>query len=141
MYIRTSVFVSFETSTTRPVSTQGLLTLSNIQHGVRIEAVFASLQQGEHTDRIQQFPAYIQTRTIILRTELFPKKRREKIQGEILQSSSTVFYKNYNKISSVSTCNPVILCKGNYSTYRINSSTRILQEILQLQGSSHADRY
>ena len=29
-------------------------------------------------------PAYI--RTIILWTELFPKKRREKIQGEILQS-------------------------------------------------------
>ena len=36
-----------------------------------------------------QFPAYnpvIQTSTIILWTELFPKKRREKIQGEILQS-------------------------------------------------------
>ena len=30
-------------------------------------------------------PAYIQTSTIILWTELFPKKRREKIQGEILQ--------------------------------------------------------
>ena len=28
----------------------------------------------------------IQTRTIILWTELFPKKRKEKIQGEILQS-------------------------------------------------------
>ena len=55
MYIHTSVFVSFETSTTHPVSTQGLLTLSNIQHGVRIEAVFASLQQGKHTDQIQHF--------------------------------------------------------------------------------------
>ena len=32
MYTRTSMFVSFETSTTRPVSTQGLLVLSNIQH-------------------------------------------------------------------------------------------------------------
>ena len=104
----------------------------------------------------QQFPAYsndpvIQTRTIILWTELFPKKRREKIQGEILQSSSSTstvvfpqFYKNY-KISSntvysysVSTCNPAT---PRYSTYRINSSTRILQEILQLQGSSRADQY
>ena len=28
-----------------------------------------------------------------------------------------------------------------YSTYRINSSTRILQEILQLQGSSHAGSF
>ena len=31
---------------------------SIIQHGVRIEAVATSLQQGESTDRIQQFPAY-----------------------------------------------------------------------------------
>ena len=35
--------------------------------------------------RIHMLPV-IQTRTIILWTELFPKKRREKIQGEILQS-------------------------------------------------------
>ena len=40
-------------------STQGLLTLSNIQHGVRIEAV--SLQQGEHMVESMQFPAYIQS--------------------------------------------------------------------------------
>ena len=33
---------------------------SNIQHGVRIEAVATSLQQGESTDRIQQFPAFLQ---------------------------------------------------------------------------------
>ena len=30
---------------------------------------------------------------------------------------------------------------GNYSTYRINSTTRNLQEILQPQGTSRADRY
>ena len=36
---------------------------------------------------------------------------------------------------------PVIPCQGNYSTYRINSTTRNLQEILQLQGSSRADQY
>ena len=34
--------------------------VSNIQHGVRIEAVATSLQQGESTDQIQQFPAYLQ---------------------------------------------------------------------------------
>ena len=34
--------------------------ISNIQHGVRIEAVATSLQEGESTDRIQQFPAYLQ---------------------------------------------------------------------------------
>ena len=33
---------------------------SNIQHGVRIEAVATSVQEGESTDRIQQFPAYLQ---------------------------------------------------------------------------------
>ena len=83
----------------------------------------------------------IQTSTIILQTELFPKKRREKIQGEILQSifeysGVSIFYKNY----SVSTRNPASFqsshAKKNYSTYRINSTTRNLQEILQLQGSS-----
>ena len=50
MYIHTSVFVSFKTYPSN----------SNIQHGVRIEAVATSLQQGESTDRIQQFPAYLQ---------------------------------------------------------------------------------
>ena len=97
----------------------------------------------------QQFPAYIQTSTIILWTELFPKKRREKIQGEILQSIfeysgvSTFYkeiqhsYKNYTQSSKF----PLIPCKENYSTYRINSTTRNLQVILQLQGSSRADYY
>ena len=36
---------------------------------------------------------------------------------------------------------PVFPHEVNYSTYRINSSTRILQEILQLQSSSCAGRY
>ena len=35
--------------------------VSNIQHGVRIETVATSLQEGESTDRIQQIPAYFQT--------------------------------------------------------------------------------
>ena len=34
--------------------------VSNIQHGVRIEAVATSLQEGESTDQIQWFPAYLQ---------------------------------------------------------------------------------
>ena len=91
-------------------------------------------------------PAYIQTSTIILWTELFPKKRREKIQGEILQSIfeysgvSTFLQElqdsfEYSVFYSVSTRNPAT---PSNSAYRINSSTRILQEILQLQGSSRA---
>ena len=94
----------------------------------------------------------IQTSTIILWTELFPKKRREKIQGEILQSIfeysgvSTILQKNY-KISSktvYSTVFPHAIQQLQVSTvnsmYRINSST-IIQEILQLQGSSHAGSF
>ena len=52
-------------------------------------------------------------------------------------STYNPFYKNYTQSSKF----PVIPCQDNYSTYRINSSTRNLQEILQLQGSSRADHY
>ena len=96
--------------------------------------------------RIHMLPV-IQTSTIILWTELFPKKRREKI-SKVLQSifeyrysgvstynpaiptritkifEYSVFYKNY----SVSTRNPVIL----------HTELILLQEILQLQGPSRA---
>ena len=68
--------------------------------------------------------------TIILWTELFPKKRREKIQGENfnllrVQWCFHKYYKNY-KISSNTvysykfSSHPV---QRNYSTYRINSSS------------------
>ena len=71
----------------------------------------------------------IQTRTIILWTELFPKKRREKIQGEILQSTfeysgvSTFLQDSfeYSVFYSVSTHNPAT---PSNSAYRINSSPR-----------------
>ena len=80
-------------------------------------------------------PAYI--RTIILWTELFPKKRREKI-SKVLQSIfeysgvSTFLQElqdsfEYSVFYSVSTRNPAT---PSNSAYRINSSTRILQEIL-----------
>ena len=79
----------------------------------------------------------IQTSTIILWTELFPKERREKIQGEILQrphssSNPRVFPVSLHAIQQlqVSTFN---------STYRINSTTRNSKEIQELQGSSRAD--
>ena len=53
VYIRTSSFVSFETTT--------LVCWPIMQHGVRIEAVLASLQQGEHMVESMQFPAYLQS--------------------------------------------------------------------------------
>ena len=71
----------------------------------------------------------IQTSTIILWTELFPKKRREKIQGENfnLSSSTVVFPQIIQELHELqcfhtqSSKFPVIPC---YSTYRINSSPR-----------------
>ena len=74
----------------------------------------------------------IQTSTIILWTELFPKKRREKIQGENfnLSSSTVVFpqiiqelqdFFEYSVFYSVSIRNPAT---PSNSPYRINSSTR-----------------
>ena len=77
--------------------------------------------------------------TIILWTELFPRRgeRRSKERFFNLSSSTVVFphsYKNY----SASTRNPAT---PSNSAYRINSSTRILQEILQLQGSSRAGSF
>ena len=55
---------------------------------------------------------------------------------QIIQNLQDFF--EYSVFYSVSTRNPAT---PSNSTYRINSSTRILQEILQLQGSSHADHY
>ena len=79
----------------------------------------------------QQFPAYnpvIQTRIIILWSELFPKKRREKIQGENfnllrVQWCSTFLqdFFEYSVFYSVFTRSPAT---PSNSTYRINSSPR-----------------
>ena len=82
--------------------------------------------------------------TIILWTELFPKKRREKIQGEILQSIfeysgvSTFLQElqdsfEYSVFYSVSTRNP--------ATPSNSTELILLQEILQLQGSSRAGSF
>ena len=75
--------------------------------------------------RIHMLPV-IQTSTIILCTELFPKKRREKIEGEILQSifeysGVSTFLQELQYLYTQSSKFPVILC---YSTYRIISSPR-----------------
>ena len=67
---------------------------SNIQHGVRIEAVFASLQQGEHTDRIQQFSAYIQASWSFYKfykIEFFYKEEEKGPRRDTSQSLNTVF--------------------------------------------------
>ena len=66
------------------------------------------------------------TRTIILWTELFPKKRREKIQGEILQrphsnSNPRVSSEDPRRDSSFYTQSSILQIN---SIYRINSTTR-----------------
>ena len=98
----------------------------------------------------QQFPAYsndpvIQTRIIILWTELFPKKRREKIQGEILQS---IFEYRIQWCFHIPTrflriqCIPTRTTRTTVFLHAIQQVSShpvleiLLQEILQLQGSS-----
>ena len=74
------------------------------------------------------------------------EEEREDIQGEILQSifeysGVSTFYKEIQhsyKNYSVSTRSPAT---PSNSTYRINSTTQNLQEILQLQGSSRAGSF
>ena len=93
-------------------------------------------------------PAYnpvIQTRIIILWTELFPKKRREKIQGEILQSifeysGVSTNYKNY-KISSNTVYSTVFPHAIQQLQVILHTELILPQEILQLQGSSRAGSF
>ena len=98
-----------------------------MQHGVRIEAVFASLQQGEHmVESTSSFLHTIQSsrqRTIILWTELFPKKREDPRRDSsiYLRVQNTVVFPHSYKNYSVSTRNPAT---PSNSPYRINSSTR-----------------
>ena len=98
-----------------------------------VESTAVSCIQSSHPDKNN-----------ILWSELFPKKRREKIQGEILQSIFEYriqwiphgVFKNYSnttrttrflRIQCILQCfytqssHPV---QRNYSAYRINSSTR-----------------
>ena len=81
----------------------------------------------------------IQTSTIILWTELFPKKRREKIQGEILQSifeysGVSTFYKELHEIQhsyknySVSTCNPTSFQSSRAKKTILHTELILLQE-------------
>ena len=110
-----------------------------MQHGVRIEAVFASLQQGEHmVESTSSFLHTIQSprqRTIILWTELFPKKRREKIQGEILQS---IFEYRIQWCFHIPTRTTVFPHAIQQLQVILHTELILPQEILQLQGSSRA---
>ena len=91
--------------------------------------------------RIHMLPV-IQTRTIILCTELFPKKRREKIQGEILQSTfeysgvSTFLQDSFEYSVFYSVLHAIQQLQVILHTELI-----LPQEILQLQGSSRAGSF
>ena len=81
-------------------------------------------------------PAYI--RTIILWTELFPKKRREKIQGEILQS---IFEYRVQWCFHIPTRTTVFPHAIQQLQVILHTELILPQEILQLQGSSHAGSF
>ena len=70
------------------------------------------------------------------------RRGEEGDSSAISQSSTSINSAYYYKSSSSnSTVFSVYLHEKSHSTHRINSSTRNLQEILQLQGSSRAYRY
>ena len=77
----------------------------------------------------------IQTSTIILWTELFPKKRREKIQGEILQS---IFEYRIQWCFHIPTRTTVFPHAIQQLQVILHTELILPQEILQLQGSSRA---
>ena len=108
MYIRTSSFVSFETNVFH--STLGLLTHNATWCQNRGCICISSTRRTYgRIHAVWCIHPVIQTRTIILHTELFPKERREreKIQGEILQGPQRPSFQLESKsVSSVSTCNP-----------------------------------
>ena len=79
---------------------------------------------------------------IILQTELILEEEGKRDSSATSQSSTSIDSAYYHKgSSSNSTVFSVFLREESPSTHRINSSTRNLQEILQLQGSSHVGRY
>ena len=88
----------------------------------------------------KQFPAYnpvIQTRIIILWSELFPKKRREKIQGEILQIHILQDSFEYSVFLQE------LQCFYTQSSHPVQETILHTELILlqELQGSSRADHY
>ena len=90
----------------------------------------------------------IQTSTIILWTELFPKKRREKIQGEILQSIFKYRIQWCFHISTRTTRNPTFLQVFQSSHAILHTELILLQEISKKYYnykahpvSSRADQY
>ena len=86
---------------------------------------------------VESNPAYNNSVDRIISKEEEREDPRRELQSSFQLESKSVSSHSMQLQSkySVSTRNPAIPC---YSTYRINSTTRNLQEILQLQGSSHA---
>ena len=100
-----------------------------MQHGVRIEAVFASLQQGEHIVESMQFPAYIQSSRQV---QQFYKQNYFQRRGERRYPRRDTSIFEY----SVSTYNPAFY-KNSVFPHAIQSSrakkTILHTELILLQ--------
>ena len=130
-------FVSFETTSSRPAVEytfyNGLLT-NNATWCQNRGCICISSVRRTYGRIHSSFLHTIQTSTIILWTELFPKKRREKIQGEILQS---IFeYSGVSTNNTRTTRTTVFPHAIQQLQVILHTELILLQEILQLQGSS-----
>ena len=131
MYICTSEFVSFKhIQYSTWCQNRGCICISSTRRTYRLNPAVSCT------------PSVIQTRNLILQTELFLQKEGKRDSSASSQSSNfNQFCINTRAPAQILQCFHMQSSQENYSTYRINSSTRILQEILQLQGSSCAGRY
>ena len=131
MYICTSVFVSFKhIQYSTWCQNRGCICISSTRRTYRLNPAVSCIH------------SVIQTRNIILQTELILQEEgKRQIPSAILSLQIQCFLQHYQCFHMQFNEFPVIPCKGNYSTHRINSSTRNLQEIFQLQGASHTGRY
>ena len=124
MYIRASEFVLFKCiQYSTWCQNRGCICISSTRRTYRSNPAVSYI-----------YPV-IQTRNIILQTELILQEEgKREIPMLLLSLRIQCFLQHFQ-------CFHMQSNKELYSTHRINSSTRNLQEILQLQGSSHAGRY
>ena len=134
--VHTYIFVCFNRNSLH-VILQGFVD-PIMQHGVRIEAVFASLQQGEHMVESTCFQSFRQVQQFCEQNYFQRRGERRSKERFFNLSSSTVVFPHSYKIPSNTKYSTVFLHAIQQLQVILHTELILLQEILQLQGSSHA---
>ena len=107
-----------------------------MQHGVRIEAVFVSLQQGEHMVESTCFQSSRQVQQFCEQNYFQRRGERRSKERFFNLSSSTVVFPHSYKIPSNTVYSTVFPHAIQQLQVILHTELILLQEILQLQGSS-----